>query len=106
MHKSELCKLIREEIQLVLKERIEVVTKEYELSHGKSPAGTGQWAFRLENTPNGRNGEIFWPSQRNAAATGRTPQRPSGASLSFAQALKLAMKEAKEEGANYIVVMP
>jgi hypothetical protein len=93
MDARDLRKLIREEVRRALNERIEVVTWEFEASHGKAPKGSGQWAFRLEDHPRGKDGEVIWPTQGKGAMT-------------YAQALKLAKKQAKEEGMNYVVVMP
>jgi len=92
MKKSELRKVIKEEVRRVLHERIEVVTNEYEISHGEKPKGSGGWAFRLEDTPRGQDGEIFWPKSRGA--------------MTYKDSVKLAVAAAKEAGKNYVVVLP
>lgn len=93
MNRKELQQLIREEVRRVLEEKQEIITSEYEASHGRPPRGTGQWAFRLEDNPRGKDGEVIWPTQGKGA-------------MRYADALKLAKKQAKEENADYIVVMP
>jgi len=89
MRKSILRQIIKEEIRRALNEAVKVNTDEFEASHGKKPSGSGGWAFRLEDKPNGQDGEVIWPSERNYKA-----------------ALKAAKREAKEEGKSYVVVMP
>lgn len=39
---------------------VDFCTREYVLSHGKEPRGTGKWAFALSRNP--QPGDIFWAS--------------------------------------------
>ena len=87
--------LIREELRKILTEaKPGIVTREYMASHGKAPKGNGNWAFRLEKTDRGKDGDLFWPSQGGKGA------------MPLQKALQLAKVEAQETGMNYIIIMP
>lgn len=96
MKKSELRQLIREEVQRVLTESApSIETSQYVASHGEEPRGKGNWAFQFRKNRNDRDGEMFWPSKGGRGT------------MLFAQALKLAKKEAAEQGnIGFIYVMP
>ena len=93
MKKSELRQIIREEVQRLIAEKVEIVTTEFEVAHGKKPKGVGGWAFRLEDHPRGKDGEIVWPSQGKG-------------SMRFQAAAKAAIKMANDDGKRVIIVMP
>ncbi len=83
MKKSELRQIIREEIQILFSEAIEVSTTEFEFSHGKKPKGDGGWIFKI--------GSEEWE------APGR---------LTYGKAVAKAKAYAKKKGATQIEVMP
>ncbi len=62
---------------------IEVITTEYEFSHGKKPRGEGCWAFEI-------NDRIFWPAPYQA----------------YGEAVKDAKREAKARDCDIISVCP
>jgi hypothetical protein len=61
---------------------ITVTTSKYKTVHGKEPSGNGMWAFEIGG------GEVFTPK-----------------SMSFADAKKWAIEQAKEKGVNVINVL-
>lgn len=63
---------------------VEVVTSEFEFSHGRAPRGFGSWAFEI-----GCGREIFWVHQSR-----------------FAPARAAAVREARRVGENMVTVMP
>ena len=70
----------------VLAKRVEISTREYELSHGKKPSGTGSWAFA----------PIFMLDEHWFA--------PSH--LTYAAASKLAREHFAMEGVDHISACP
>ena len=94
MRKSQLRKLIAEEVSTLLTEaQARVETREYETAHGKKPSGSGAWAFRLSDTRAGGDGQIIWPSSGSG-------------SMKYNDALKIAQKKAVDSGKRYVIVMP
>ncbi|MCI0618189.1 hypothetical protein L0244_34870 [bacterium] len=67
---------------------IEVVTAYYEFEHGKKPRGTGQWAFMFNKKTYDDISEVWW----------------SSSNVTFAQAKKEAIAEAKKRGARQVFV--
>lgn len=84
MKKSELRRIINEEIKRMISEGPDprVNTSLYVASHGKEPKGNGQWAFQFRKGQNDTNPEMFWPK----------------GPLPYAKALALAKAEAKTLG--------
>lgn len=70
---------------LVMPRRIEVNTREYECSHGKTPRGRGYWAFKFDDDP-----EPYWSKPDQL----------------YSQALGDAHKLAVSHGASEITVCP
>jgi hypothetical protein len=66
---------------------IDVITTEFELSHGKKPRGQGGWAFGF--TRRARMEDLFWVYNQPYTA-----------------AVKAAKAKAREPGADTIYVQP
>lgn len=63
-------------------------TREYELSHGAKPRGRGSWAFAFDGED--RMEDLFW----------------TAGALTFTEAKRVAMKEAKARGARSVEAQP